>query len=147
MTAFTGTEYVILACALRVGRSNSKVDNQNMGGLVIGLHKNGDLCDFALDKNLISYDRHPDTGFIFKGKRLPHMELIRSACIEAHSFLPHFGLISWDIATDNQGQVRIIELNLDWQGINLFQSYLGPLLGPYRDEICQTYKIPDWSKL
>ena len=146
MTAFTGENYVVLACALRVGRSGTRIDNQNTGGLVIGLQENGDLCDFALDKYLISYEKHPDSGFLFKGQTLPGMAEIRSACVEAHKALPHFGLISWDVALDSAGKVRIIELNIDWQGINLFQSYLGPLMGPYREQICQTFDIPSWIK-
>jgi hypothetical protein len=145
MTAFTGKEYVVVASALRMGRSGSKVDNQNTGGLVLGLQENGDFCEFAYDKYLNRYDRHPDSGFVFKGKTLPGFEDIKRACIDSHKYLPHFGLISWDIAKDNTGAVKIVELNIDWQGINLFQSALGPLFGRHKDEIKKTYNIPDWE--
>ncbi len=145
MTAYTGSAYVTLAAALRMGRNGSKVDNQNAGGLVLALRENGALCEFGYDKYLNRHDRHPDTGVVFDGKILPGLETICGACTESHRYLPHCGLVSWDAALDHEGHPRIVELNIDWPGINLFQSSLGPLFGPYKDEIKKTYGIPDWE--
>lgn len=145
MSAFTGTGHIILASALRMGRGGTKVDNQNAGGLVLAIHPDGLLNRYAYDKNLNRYKRHPDSDFAFAGQYVPGLDDIHKACLEMHKYLPHFGLISWDVTMDEEGTVRIIEFNLDWQGINLFQSALGPLFGTYKDQIKKTYNLPDWE--
>lgn len=143
ITAFTGTEYVVLGSALRIGRSSSRVDNQNAGGLVIGLSDSGHLADFAVDKQFNKYKSHPDTGILFQGEVVVEYRRIKQTCIEMHKNFPHFGLVSWDVSIDNEERVRIIEMNLNWHGINIIQLFSGPLFGEYKNEIFRHYAIPE----
>lgn len=146
MTAYTGHEYAVLGCMYRVGRAHAYVDNQNAGGMALGVRENGEMFEAAMDRAQNRFLSHPDSGFVFKGQVVPAFQDIKKVCLECHRFLPHFGLVSWDVARDHTGAIKIVEVNLNWQGNDFFQYYLGPLFGPYKDQIKKTYDLPDWEE-
>lgn len=146
MTGFTGSRYVVLGSALRMGFQGSRVDNMTAGGLIVGIKEDGSLYDFAVDKNFNKFESHPHIDFIFKNEHVPDYQRIADTCLKLHHLLPHFGIVSWDAAIDSENRVRIVEYNLDWQGINILQIPHGPILGPYKEEFKKTYNLPDWEK-
>ncbi len=146
MTGFTGSEHVVLGSALRMGFLGSRVDNMTAGGLIVGIRADGSLYDFAVDKNFNKYESHPHIPFIFKNESVPGYQDIAAVCLRMHRYLPHFGIVSWDAAIDDKGRIRIVEYNLDWQGINILQIPHGPLFGIYKDQFKKTYGLPDWEK-
>lgn len=146
VTAFTGSKYVVLGGALRMGFQGARVDNMTAGGLLVGIREDGSLCDFAIDKNFNKFETHPHIPLVFRDEKVPGYDRVYKTSLELHQYLPHFGIISWDIAIDADGKVRVIEYNLDWQGVNVNQIAHGPLFGIYKDEFKKTYDLPDWEQ-
>ncbi|MFQ5635741.1 MAG: sugar-transfer associated ATP-grasp domain-containing protein, partial [Gammaproteobacteria bacterium] len=56
-------------------------------------------------------DRHPDTGAVFAGLRLPDWERARALCTEYAAHFPDLRLQHWDIALTDRGPT-ILELNV-----------------------------------
>ena len=48
---------------------------------------------------------------------------------KAHLCVPHFRLVSWDIAVNEKGEAVLIEANLSLGGIQNRQSIQGPIFG------------------
>ena len=49
--------------------------------------------------------------------------------------VPMFGVASWDIAIDADGEPVLIEYNVGGAGIDIHQYNNGPLYGKYRERI------------
>lgn len=146
ITAFTGMEYVNLGGHLRIGRAGSKTDNTGSGGMAVGIYEDGSMSEYALDKKLVKHDRHPDSGVVFKDQVLKRYQEVVEVCFEFHKYLAHFGFVGWDATIDREGRVRIVEVNLDWHGIQTIQFAHGPLLGRYKAQILKNYGIRDWVR-
>jgi hypothetical protein len=118
--------YTIL---LRMGRAGAKVDNGSGGGIACGITDEGCLKKYAYGLSGEKFLKHPTSGLVFDGYKLPGVESVKRLVQKAHQMLPHFRLVSWDIAVDENGEAVLVEANLAKGGIEFPQLTNGPLFG------------------
>lgn len=119
----------IYAAALKIGAGDSRTDNGWQGGIYCGLKPDGSLKDFGLlDDGTVLYE-HPDSHDPFSGKKVPCLGKAITLVKQAHAFMGHFRLISWDVTIDEGGDAVLIEANLCLGGMNDVQICCGPLFG------------------
>ena len=93
---------------MKVGRAGSFVDNGGAGGILVGVDKHTGILDTdGIDENNTIYPKHPDTGIVFKGYKLPQWESMIDMCIEMSSKMPSVKYIGWDVAYSKNGWVLI----------------------------------------
>lgn len=119
----------IYAAALKIGVGDSRTDNGCQGGVYCGLKPDGSLKDYGLlDNGTVLYE-HPDLHYSFSGKQVPCFQKAIRLVKQAHAFMGHFRLVSWDVTIDEEGDAVLIEANLSLGGINDVQMCCGPLFG------------------
>jgi hypothetical protein len=135
MTRCFDGELGIVAAAARMGRPGSRIDNHDAGNLHIGLDDDGALRAFASDQNFGRYETIPGTDTPFVGLKIPNWPLAQKIVLDLQACFPEIGLMSWDVAFDENDQPIVIEVNLRRQGLNLLQIHNGPLFGDMLPEI------------
>lgn len=119
----------ILSSCLRMGVDKARIDNVTAGGISVGILPDGTMDEYAY--HYFTGERtciHPQ-GFVFKGQKVPSYDKAVELVKNAHPVIPHFRLVSWDIAIDDLGDPVLIEANMRKGGINLNQFSNGPLFG------------------
>ena len=139
MTLRLHNEIAAISTVLRMGRRQSRVDNEKSGGISVGIFPDGRLRGFAFDKYFNRLESHPDTGEIFAGKEIPRFSEAVALASRLHKSMPHFDLISWDIAI-GKDKTHLIEMNLCYQGLNLHQVNNGPLFGENSEPLVASLK-------
>lgn len=125
-----GENVELVAVALRIGRTGSPVDNSAKGGLSVEIDvENGKLADRAVTEHPFrQYDRHPDTGFVFKDKFIAGWQDIKHEILEYSAKFPELVLYGWDVAIeksqDETSRITMIELNVGF-GIDHLQLSCG----------------------
>ncbi|PCJ95910.1 MAG: hypothetical protein COA50_08100 [Flavobacteriaceae bacterium] len=119
---------MILSIVVRMGNEGSITDNSTTGGLSCGVKKDGSLNQIGFQN--ISGIAHTatDGGIKFMNITIPCMDKVYQAVTRMHKCLPHFKMVSWDIAIDNNNEVVLVEYNVKGQDINLHQLNNGPVL-------------------
>lgn len=97
---------------LRMGAFGSRVDNWHFGGLCIGVDINGKLKEYAVNDKGDRYDRHPDTGVVFKDYTVPFVKKVMEKAKDLHESIPYTRMISWDLIVNPQGDIVLVEANL-----------------------------------
>ncbi len=120
---------------LRMGMGGAKVDNGSSGGIAVGIEDDGRLKPVAYTIDGKKFHEHPTSHVKFDDFVIPGFEQIKRLVCEQSTYLPHFRLISWDIALDEQDQPVIIEANLYSGGIRFHQLANGPLFGDDTEDI------------
>jgi hypothetical protein len=121
----------VLCATLRMGRGGNQVDNSAQGGLVLGINtETGLVREKAHTEACESFDRHPDTGFLFKGQRIPEWDRIRAFALRSAAKLSRFCYLGWDIALADDGPLAL-ETNLQF-GLDHYQAAIGGLRGIFR---------------
>lgn len=99
---------------IRIGVGGSCTDNAKTGGVCVGLDHEGVMGDWGCCVYKIPsliMDRHPDSGLIFKGTKIPGFQEAVELIIRAHEcFFKHVFAIAWDVAVTQKGPL-IIESN------------------------------------
>jgi hypothetical protein len=96
---------------LRTGVGDSIVDNAHAGGLFAQIDiQNGIIESEGIDVNGARLEKHPDTGIMFKGYRIPHWDLIVKTCCEAAKETGN-PITGWDVAVNNKEEVELVEGN------------------------------------
>lgn len=125
----------ILSSTLRMGVGKSRVDNVTAGGISCGILPDGILKKYAHAYYTgESFDKHPQ-GLVFEGFKVPGYDNAVELVKKAAQRIPHFRLVSWDIAIDESGEAVFIEANMRKGGINLHQFDNGPLFGELTDKV------------
>lgn len=127
-------ESIPLSAVVRIGNSGSKVDNFSSGGVGCGVLPDGHLRDCGYTQKGERYDVHPN-GFKFSDGFVPNFDKALEAVKRCHMRVPMFGVASWDIAIDEEGDPVLIEYNVGGAGIDIHQYNNGPLYGKYRERI------------
>lgn len=129
-------EVKVLSSVLRMGISDSVVDNASAGGIVVGIDGNGTLKQYAY--SVISrdrYEKHPNTGVVLKGFSIPGyfklVEIVKHAAIK----FPYFRLISWDFSISEDAEPCFIEFNLKSGQLDFHQLTNGPIFGEITEEV------------
>lgn len=106
----------ILQPYFRIGRKGSVVDNTNQGGIFAVFEpETGIVSTDGIDKRLITYECHPDSGLRFKGWQIPQYDELKLLAAEILHMLPsHPRYISFDFALTPSGWV-LVEGNYNGQ--------------------------------
>lgn len=127
---------VLLKSFLRLGASDSVVDNLSSGGVSVALDKDG-----FLDNSAYTYrDRkrvleHPTSKIRFEGLQHPYYKEMSTSVLKLALSIPNHNIISWDVIADSEGKVKIIEVNLTAQNPDICQNAGGPLFGEYTEQV------------
>ncbi len=102
----------VLSAYLRVSTQNSHVDNSSSGGSYVGINMDtGTLMRDAYSNITITggltITRHPVTGLVFEGYKLPFFDEVKDLVLNAARLVPSMKLIGWDIAITKDGPVLI----------------------------------------
>jgi hypothetical protein len=97
---------------LRIGLRGSIVDNYGAGGIAVKV-VDGLVHGPGVDKLGNRYDRHPDTGVLLDGIRVPCWGECVALATRAHMLFPGIFSLGWDIALTDRGPV-ILEQNIAW---------------------------------
>ena len=119
----------IYSMVLRMGRGGMIVDNLTSGGMSCGITEDNRLKRWAYTSKGERCEKHPDTGTVFEGFELPSMDQVRAIVKANHSAFPHFRLMSWDFAIDDEGDPVLIEVNVSYGDLDCHQFNNGPLFG------------------
>lgn len=94
---------------LRLGTGSAPVDNWYAGGLAVKLNNDGTLGakGIYLDATKPDEERHPDTGVVFDGYRIPMFEQAVALVCRAHRVCPELPMVGWDIAMTETGPVMV----------------------------------------
>lgn len=126
LTLLTEEGVKFYSVLVRIGINNRKVDN---GGLSCGVQPDGKLREKAHRLNGSSFEKHPDHDFVFKDYQLISLEKAKALIEKAHPMVPHFRMVSWDIAINEQGEPIMLEANFSLGCLHFLQINNGPLLG------------------
>lgn len=119
----------------KVGRKNSRVDNWN-SSILIGVDKQGRLLDYGYDVNLKRIEKS-DAGVLFSGNVIPKFAEMVELTQKYHQlYFPNLSVVGWDITLEKNGDIIVIETNLDFPGILGEQVCSGTFFKDFRDEIC-----------
>lgn len=119
----------------KVGRKNSRVDNWN-SSVLIGVDKQGRLSDYGYDVNLNRIEKS-DIGVPFAGCVIPKFNEMVELTQKYHQlYHPNLSVVGWDITLEKNGDIIVIETNLDFPGILGEQVCSGTFFKEFRDEIC-----------
>ena len=99
-----------LSSYIRIGKMGEVVDNMHSGGVGARIWDDGCLRNAVSCYPYKSYDT-TECGVKLDGYKIDGFDKIVQTCIEAHSRLPMFDLMGWDVAVDKDEQVIIIEYN------------------------------------
>lgn len=129
ISMFFNGEVHILTSILRVGAPGSHTDTASTGkGYTVGIGLNGQLNKEGYN---IYGERRTSTssGRMFENVVLCGHDEICSQIKKAHKMLSRFGIISWDFAVDENCEPILIEYNLNYPDVMIYQMNNGPLFG------------------
>ncbi len=124
----------VLSACVRIGVDENRLDNSHQGGIGVGIMPDGRLREYGFDQYINKTTVHPQ-GFVFKDGKIPNYDRLVEKVIEEQKKFPHFKIINWDIAIDEEGDPVFIEFNLNQGGLYLFQHCNGPLFGDLTEQI------------
>ncbi len=97
---------------LRVGRQDSLVDNFSAGGISALIDpETGVIFTDGADKKGHRYQRHPDSGVVFKGFQIPRWEEAAAMVREAALQVPGNHYCGWDLALSRDRGWCMVEAN------------------------------------
>jgi hypothetical protein len=136
----------VLNAALRMGKQGS-LDNLTAGGIVRYIHPDGRLNAYALDNWGEKFLVHPDTGVDFaQREEVPNFAELKRLAKEIAQRLYLIRLVSFDFCMDEEARWRVVEVNLNFQTIQMAQYAGQPFFGQFTDEIIDYCKRnPRWA--
>lgn len=102
-------EYV--SSYVRIGREGKIIDNASSGGITCQVLSDGVLANNACTVSHYSIVNETDSGIKLSGYTIDRFRDMVDTAIRAHSRIPYFGLIGWDICVDSEDEPMIIEYN------------------------------------
>lgn len=132
LTFRSGMEILILYTVIRIGRKGFDVDNETAGGISTRINPDGTLCRYAFGAAGDDNIEYTDNGTRLEGYQIPSFDKAIEMVRKAHYHLPHFDLIGWDVAIEEDGEPILIEWNT-WP--ELSQSANGPAFGEHTERI------------
>lgn len=93
---------------MKISRTGSFVDNGGAGGILVGIDaETGRLCTDGFEEMNHCYERHPDSGVVFKGYRLPDWDQLKALSKKLSYMMPTVKYIGWDFAHTDHGWIVI----------------------------------------
>ena len=111
-------EVEIIGAAIRMGTGKSFVDNAGAGGIYVGVDINeGIVNTIARDNIGNKYLKHPDTGVVFPGFKVPEWEEAEETTKKMALVISNATMISWDLAYSTKGWCMV-------EGNDVGEAYL-----------------------
>ncbi len=108
VTIFSEGESHIIYAFIRIGNSDRPVDNINAGGMCAPINiETGVIEHVGYDKDRITYEKHPKTGFPIKGTKIPLWEECKQMALDCAKVIPEMGYLGWDVAVTPTGPVLV----------------------------------------
>ena len=103
---------------------------------MVGVEEDGTFHDYAYDNKYKRYYK-TDTGIEFGKQKIGEVHDIIRIVKEYHSkYFPNLGFIGWDFALDSEEHPVLIEVNLEFPGIQMEQLASGkPIFGDRTEEV------------
>ncbi len=142
----------ILTASGRFGRMGTSIDNFTRGGYsVIVDPKSGIITSDGMNNAHEFFQKHPDSGKIFKGFQYPSWEKLRATVITMAKLVPQIRHIGWDITINNKTEIVFVEAN-DNADVNIQQApddtgrlhLYKPLLKEIRNYKREQMKLLGW---
>lgn len=102
-----------ISAYVRIGRAGKFIDNASSGGITCQVLADGMLGEFSCTVNPYNIIEKTDAGIVMSGYQIEGFKEMVETAVCAHSCLPMFGIIGWDICMDKNGTPTIIEFNPD----------------------------------
>lgn len=131
----------IYSAVVRMGINGARVDNASSGGITCGIYPDGRLKSVAYSADGKRYDKHPSSGVCFSDFMIPNYRALHELVKKLHPLMPHFRLISWDVAIDQNENPVLIEANLKSGEIDFHQLNNGPLFGEDTESILREIQM------
>ena len=74
------------------------------------------------------------------------MDKVKKLVKDAAQRFPHFRLIGWDIAINEENEPIIIEANLTMSGMDVIETICGPLFGDYTEKVLEEVFLKEHKK-
>ena len=126
---------ILLSAILRMGVGDSKVDNSSSGGMTIGISDEGKLKKKACAEKRRFEEKHPTSGVIFDGYKIPSFDAAVELVKKASRMVPHFRMVAWDVAILEDGTPTLIEANLYDGQLDSHQIHNGPLFADMTKDV------------
>ena len=98
VTLYKDNKCHFIYAGIRIGHQGI-VDNFHKDGMVCDIDiKTGKIITNAIDRNGITYEKHPVSGYKFKGFKIPNWDIVLKLAEDAIKYLPGVNYVGWDIA-------------------------------------------------
>lgn len=116
--------FTVIGPVFRTGRKGSIIDNAAAGGIISCIDADtGIIISDGVDETQKYYERHPDSGIIFKGWQIPQWKELLTIVNEIQRTIPHHKYVGWDFSLTDRGWV-LIEGN--WgQFLSQYNNHIG----------------------
>ena len=145
MTLVIDGKVKTLDSSFRMGVGDAKVDNASSGGIYCGIKDDNSLTKYGYDAFGNKFNNHPNGGE-FSDLNFYFMNKVRKMVEKAAQRFPHFRLIGWDIAIDENDNPIIIEANLTMSGLDVIQTICGPVFREYTEQILEEVFLQSKTK-
>lgn len=142
-TVIYENKVIVSSHFVRMGMGGKKVDNVSSGGMLCAVKSDGRLAEVGYDDLGRPYRIHPTSGAKFADCTIPNFSKCLAMCVDAAPRLSHVAkLISWDVAVGEDGEPILIEANLTYCDVGIYQIACGPILCDknHRDKILKAIK-------
>lgn len=133
---FEGEVY-LLSAILRIGASDSRVDNVGAGGYACPIEEGGRLSSRAVNRKS-EWCEENDRGVRFDSVVIPGFDKALATVKRLHKRMAHFKIIGWDIGIDNTAEPVLIEFNTS-PGQNQYSC--GPTFGDLTERVLEDVYI------
>jgi hypothetical protein len=111
ITECKNAEATVLYCVVRLGSGGRQIDNASAGGIFVRIDlETGALYNSAQAFDQSTCNKHPDTGFTFKGVTMKTWAYVKAFTIAAAQKFREIRYLGWDIAVTKDGPA-VIEFN------------------------------------
>lgn len=114
-TLLLNGKFSICTAMLRFGSPGSIVDNIGAGGGCVGINDDGTFMPYGFHKS--GKKITSSNGIQFQGCKIPQFEKVIETARKAHYNIPLCSFVGWDLAIDENGEVNLIEANLEAPGL------------------------------
>lgn len=120
-TVFYKNNVYITGATFRIGNGISEIDNYSLDNYAASInHETGLVDSTAVNQRALRIDKHPVTGTVIVGFKIPSWHLITRMVLDAHKKISQLRYIGWDVALDINNRPQLIEGNT-FAGVELQQ--------------------------
>jgi hypothetical protein len=125
-----------LHAVLRIGKSGHYLDDQNVGGVACRINDDSTLSGFAT--NYFGEKFKEFNGIVFSDlDKVPHVNEMKQIAVQLAAKNIHSRVVGFDFTVDHKNNIKLVEINHLWTGINFFQMNGEPVLGEFTDEVIE----------